>query len=258
MDLPTSTSDTALTQWAQDPVRRNRLQLLVDMAKATAHEVRNPLTTVRGFLQLQQKRISGQTPGDYDLARSQSVPPLDQDRYYSLMIAEIDRIDRLVHEYIQLAFDPSEREPATLSIERTVTDLVPLAMARARLNDVAIEIEGHTDSRILAEEALAKQLLLNVLIKATDATLPGGRVTVLFADLPTDTCVSLACAPPPDWTTSHPPGTPFSPGDTDLDPYLDQIAHACGASVTRTFMREEGGADMLLFHVKLPVATSLA
>jgi signal transduction histidine kinase len=225
---PSSCRKSVMEPWMHDPVRRNRLELLVGLAQTTAHEVRNPLATLRGFLQLEQSL--GPERGQ----------PFDHERYRALMIAEIDRIDRLVHEYIQLAYDPSGCAVAELSAERSVADIVPLAVARARSRDVAIEIAGHTDSRFLANESLVKQLLLNVLQQAVDTAPSGGGVTVSFplAEAAVDISVCPASVTPVPVT----------------DERLERIAGACGARVSVNMTRNEaGGAGALRFHVEFVV-----
>lgn len=246
MDLTDAASrHVSAIKWWRDPVHRNRLQLLVDLAEATAHEVRNPLTTLRGFLQLQQalgpNRNTGR-PGD---ASHQAPPsresPLDSKRYSALMIAEIDRVDRLIHEYIELAHDPSRRTPSELSPERSVADILPLATAHARVRDVAIEIAGHSDSRFSANESLVKQLLLNVLHRAVDAAPPGGRVTVGFPSSETAVDISVPLA---GEASVHSP-----------DECLGPISDACGARVSLTVAPGLGtGAGVLRFHVEFAVA----
>lgn len=89
--------------------RLDRLNLVGQMAAGIGHEVRNPLTTVRGFLQM--------------LSEKQDC--LKYKSYYKLMIEELDRANSIINEFLSLARNtPSELKKQDLN--QIIQDLYPL------------------------------------------------------------------------------------------------------------------------------------
>ena len=85
----------------QEKVRRSeRLASLGRLAAGVAHEIRNPLSSIRGFAQYFLKRFSGQP---------------EEEGYASVMIREVDRLNRVITELLDFA-GPKEphREPHSL------------------------------------------------------------------------------------------------------------------------------------------------
>lgn len=91
-----------------------RLNTIGQMAAGLAHEVRNPMTTVKGFLQLLKNKA--------DLITYKS--------YFDLMIEELDRADTIIHEFLSLTKNkPVELKRQCLS--DVLANLFPLLQAEA-------------------------------------------------------------------------------------------------------------------------------
>ena len=91
-----------------------RLNVIGQVAAGLAHEVRNPMTTIRGFLQLLQKKT--------DLLTYKS--------YFDLMIEELDRTNSLITDFLSLA----KNKPAELKrqcLNELIANLFPLLLADA-------------------------------------------------------------------------------------------------------------------------------
>ena len=71
----------------EEMARLDRLNLVGQLAASIAHEVRNPMTTVRGFLQILKSR---------DTLHENS-------EYYDLMISELDRANGIITEFLSIA-----------------------------------------------------------------------------------------------------------------------------------------------------------
>ena len=85
----------------QDKVRRSeRLASLGRLAAGVAHEIRNPLSSIRGFAQYFMRRLKGQ---------------VEEQEYASIMVKEVDRLNRVISELLDFA-RPKEphREPQAL------------------------------------------------------------------------------------------------------------------------------------------------
>lgn len=91
-----------------------RLNVIGQLAASLGHEVRNPLTTIRGFLQLLQNKKEIQT----------------YKSYLDLMIEELDRCTEIIHNYLSLTKD----KPAALnltSLNDVLKNLFPLLQSDA-------------------------------------------------------------------------------------------------------------------------------
>ena len=139
--------------------KSEKLALLGQMAAGIAHEIRNPLTSIRGFIQLFK---------DHQL----------KDQYFDIVFSELDRINAIVSEFLVLA-----KPTATLHTERDITvllnDIVTLIGTQTILNNVQIAIEYENDlPKVSCEENQLKQVFLNLLKNAVEAMPNGGNIEV--------------------------------------------------------------------------------
>lgn len=139
--------------------RLDRLNIIGEMAASIGHEVRNPMTTVRGFLQLFQRKK------DFAVYRDQ----LD------IMIAELDRANGIITEFLALAKDKAinlQRD----NLNRIVKAIYPLLEADALLlgREFSLCLEDTPD--IMIDENEIRQCVFNLVRNAFEATGEGGVV----------------------------------------------------------------------------------
>jgi PAS domain S-box-containing protein len=140
--------------------RSDKLSVVGELAAGIAHEIRNPLTSLRGFIQLLNHEASGKTI------------------YYDVMLSEIDRINFIVGELMLLV------KPRALSFEqqdvRTILrNVVFFLTAQANLYNINLVME--TDDRlplVTCQENKLKQVFLNVLKNAIEAMPGGGDIRI--------------------------------------------------------------------------------
>ncbi|MBP2630313.1 MAG: histidine kinase [Firmicutes bacterium] len=141
--------------------RLDRLNLVGEMAASLGHEVRNPLTTVRGFLQLFHKK--------------------DEFKKYTssldIMIEELDRANEIITEFLSLAKD-RKLDLKILDLNQIITKIIPLAQADGSLRSVQIKLELEEIPHLLLDEKEIRQLILNLVINAIEATDKDGIVTI--------------------------------------------------------------------------------
>lgn len=152
---------TEQKQLQKDMARVDRLNLVGEMAAGIAHEIRNPITTVRGFLQLVQ--IQSNTA-----ALEGNV---------ELMIEELDRANNIITEYLSLA----KIKPLNLTrknLNNIILSLTPLLEADATLADKSLVLHLEEIPDALFDETQIRQMLLNLCRNGLEAMEAGGTLTI--------------------------------------------------------------------------------
>ncbi len=139
--------------------KSEKLALLGQMAAGIAHEIRNPLTSIKGFIQLfkanQQK-----------------------DEYFDIVLSELERINAIVGEFLVLS-----KPTAAVYMEQDITvlikDVVTLIGTQSILNSVEIAVDFDQDLPMIScEKNQLKQVFLNLLKNAFEAMPQGGTIDV--------------------------------------------------------------------------------
>ncbi|MFD0826443.1 ATP-binding protein [Neobacillus sp. M.A.Huq-85] len=139
--------------------KSEKLALLGQMAAGIAHEIRNPLTSIRGFIQLFK---SGETHPDY----------------FDIVLSELDRINSIVGEFLVLA-KPTAAVFIEKDVKNLIKDVVTLINNQSILNNVQIYVEFDSDlPMVMCEENQLKQVFLNLLKNAIEAMPKGGNIDV--------------------------------------------------------------------------------
>jgi PAS domain S-box-containing protein len=148
----------------KEMLHRERLNLVGGIAAGLAHEIRNPLTSVRGFLQLFGEK-----------------PELACDRHcLQLMIGELDRANAIITDFLLLAKDkPAVFQPVNLS--RLAETLLPLLWAEALRTNKKVCAHLADVGDLLLDEYEIRQLILNLAQNGLEAMSPGGTLTISTA-----------------------------------------------------------------------------
>lgn len=137
--------------------RSEKLTTVGQLAAGVAHEIRNPLTTLRGFLQLQQQSGS-----------------LNQS-HVKLMLSELDRINLIVGEFLILA-KPQATKFVAKDVRNVLQDVLVFLDSEAHLHNIVFrQVFTEEDCSISCEENQLKQVFINLLKNAIEA-MPGGGV----------------------------------------------------------------------------------
>jgi len=143
---------------------REKLAMVGELAAGMAHEIRNPLTSIRGFLQLLQRKYDRQGP---------------EQEYFQIMLEELDRINLIIKEFLSLA-RPSQPQLKITDINELISEALLLAEQEALMSEVVLEfIKGENLPLVFLDPAQIKQVVLNLISNAIQATGPKGHVQVL-------------------------------------------------------------------------------
>ncbi|WP_066305071.1 PAS domain S-box protein [Bacillus sp. FJAT-29814] len=144
-----------------------KLSVAGQLAAGIAHEVRNPLTAIKGFLQLMEVQ-------------------LDNKAYVEIIQSEIERIELILSELLVLS-KPQESKIETVDLILLIEEIKTLIDTQAIMNNVLIYIE--TDFKQLlvnCDKNQLKQVFINFFKNSIEAMPDGGTVTVELKRVGTD------------------------------------------------------------------------
>jgi two-component system sensor histidine kinase HydH len=157
--------------------RAERMAMLGRLATGLAHEIRNPLGSIAGSVQL-LKAARGIT---------------DEDRALCEIIQrEAGRLNDLVTDMMDLS-RPRRPELARVDVARLVREVVELAGKSGRGGtDVAVTYDGPDAAHVVADAAQLRQLVWNLVRNGVQASSAGDRVVASLAPRESDECWELA------------------------------------------------------------------
>ncbi|MES5266766.1 ATP-binding protein [Priestia megaterium] len=140
--------------------KSEKLALIGQMAAGIAHEIRNPLTSIKGFIQLFKSKYKS------------------EEEHFNLVLSELERINLIVGEFLVLA-KPTARAFKEKEITSLLKDVVMLINAQAIMNNIQIFLECEPDiPPVICEENQLKQVFVNILKNAIEAMPNGGIIDV--------------------------------------------------------------------------------
>ncbi|TVY10386.1 PAS domain-containing sensor histidine kinase [Paenibacillus cremeus] len=141
-------------------LRSEKLSIVGQMAAGVAHEIRNPLTSLKGFVQLMQSKVEG------------------FDSYFSIMQEELDRINFIVSEFLVIAKPQSVRFQ-TKDVPTILHNTIMLTGSQALIHNVNITTEAKPDvPTIKCDENQIKQVFINILNNAIESMPEGGEIHI--------------------------------------------------------------------------------
>lgn len=140
--------------------QKEKLAVIGQMAAGIGHEIRNPLSSLKGFTQLQQER----NPNSND--------------FYPIMIQEIDRINSIVNDLMYLG-KPKEIKFDKANIEEIIAYTLSITQQQAERQGVTFETKIAGPLPPLDCDSLQlKQVFINLIKNAIESMPNGGRITI--------------------------------------------------------------------------------
>ena len=139
--------------------KSEKLAVVGQLAAGVAHEIRNPLAVISGFIQLMREDKK-----DY--------------KYCDLMLEELNRINLIISEFLVLS-KPQAVHLEARDLKRVVSEVVTLLSGQANLKGISINVKQPTHHLYVhCEENQIKQVLVNLIKNAIEAMPNGGNVTI--------------------------------------------------------------------------------
>ncbi|HWO96820.1 MAG TPA: PAS domain S-box protein [Bacillus sp. (in: firmicutes)] len=142
--------------------KSDQLAVIGQLAAGVAHEIRNPLTSLKGFIQLLKEMSNKQA-------------------YFDIMLDELNRIEFITNEFLTLA-KPQVKVFKRKEITKIINNVVAIAEIQGIVTNVKIETRFEKPLPfVYCEENLLKQVFLNIIKNAIESMNDGGTVTI-FAE----------------------------------------------------------------------------
>ncbi|ATO35883.1 two-component sensor histidine kinase [Geobacillus sp. 47C-IIb] len=142
-------------------IRAEKMEAVTHLAASISHEIRNPLTAARGFIQLIEEQ------------------PLAADKrrqYARIAMEELDRAEAIITDYLTFA-KPAPETPEKLNVKLEIERVIDIIRPLANMSCVDIKTTLSPFS-VMGEREKFRQCLLNVMKNAIEAMPNGGTLQV--------------------------------------------------------------------------------
>ncbi|MEH7234936.1 ATP-binding protein [Bacillus sp. JJ1562] len=141
-------------------LRREKLSVVGELAAGIAHEIRNPLTTIKGFVQLQKEK-------------SEATSQISD-----IILSELDRINQIVSELLVFS-KPQSKILKEFLVKELIDYVIKLTSHEAILYNVEVIVENHAAEAILyGDKNELIQVFVNVIKNSMDAMPNGGKTKI--------------------------------------------------------------------------------
>ncbi|ENH96968.1 sporulation kinase [Gracilibacillus halophilus YIM-C55.5] len=140
-------------------IRSEKMSIAGQLAAGIAHEIRNPLTSLKGFVQLLQAGISS------------------KEEYYKIMIDEIEKINTITSELLFIS-KPMTDEKNLENVKEMLQDVVTLLQTQANLYDIQLTLNVSDKLDIYCDRSQMKQVFINLIKNAIEEMTNGGTIEI--------------------------------------------------------------------------------
>jgi signal transduction histidine kinase len=147
----------------EDQLRRaDRLSALGELSAGMAHEIRNPLGSIRGTAEILRDGVAADDP---------------KLEFADILIREVDRLNKVLEDFLRFA-KPAPVEQGRFSSNQVVDDVLELTRQQASRNSVEVQVDLDDDIEVPGQGEQIKQALLNLVLNALQAMPDGGLLKV--------------------------------------------------------------------------------
>ena len=201
--------------------RSQRLASVGRLAAGVSHEIRNPLSSIKGFATYFKERY-------YDVPENQQIS--------NLMIQEVDRLNRVVSQLHEFA-RPIAVSKKPIQIKTFLKDSLKLIERQASEANINIKTDFDSEmDEILIDPDRINQVLLNLYLNAIESMDDGGSLTVTLAKSSKKNLIEI---------TVSDTGTGITKDDLShiFDPYFTTKASGTGLglAIVHNIMEAHGG-----------------
>jgi two-component system, sporulation sensor kinase B len=145
----------------EEMVYLDKLTMIGQLTASIAHEIRNPLSTVRGFIQF----LSSDTKDE------------QFKKFSPLIMEELDRTNSIITNYLKVA-KPEPFQLTIVPLHEVICDCVELMRPLASFSNVSIDHENKDLFYVQGDEHHLKQALMNVIKNGIESISNQGTITI--------------------------------------------------------------------------------
>ncbi|KKM10977.1 hypothetical protein SY88_10825 [Clostridiales bacterium PH28_bin88] len=198
--------------------RQDKLHSLGQLVAGIAHEIRNPLTSIKTFVELIPQKFEN---------------PRFRDEVARFVPAEIERLNTLIHDLLEYS---RPRSPVTESclVHEYVEKVLLLFAPEIKKKRVAARQEVLQELRVMVDKHHFQQVLINLILNSMEAVEEGGRITI-----------TAGRDGPWGWVRVADDGSGINPEDLArvFEPFFSRKPNGTGLGlfVCYQFIKENGG-----------------
>ncbi|MEJ5229452.1 MAG: ATP-binding protein [Pseudothermotoga sp.] len=147
----------------QERKDKEKLALLGEMSARVAHELRNPITVIGGFLNRLKKNIDD---------------PKTREKYVNILTSEVENLQNIVSEILEFSRNIRKIDLSTFQINELLEEVVLLMQEKANKANVLIETHLSMVPEVEADRNRIKRVLINLVQNALEATPQNGKIVL--------------------------------------------------------------------------------
>ncbi|MFC4712803.1 ATP-binding protein [Planococcus dechangensis] len=157
-------------------MRHEKMETVSHFAAAVSHELRNPLQSIKGFVQLMQ---------EYEYPRSKQL------EFQQTILNEINAAENLIDDYLVYA-KPAYDELKPIEVEPELLHVIKIMSPYAKARDVEFFVRtDHLPSKILGDSQKLHQALVNIIRNGIEAMPTGGKLDIELENSSQSVCVLI-------------------------------------------------------------------
>jgi signal transduction histidine kinase len=143
-------------------LRASQLSALGELAAGLAHEIRNPLGSIRGTA---------------EIVRDPTTPIKQRDEFAAILIQEVDRLNLVVSNFLKFA-RPAPVGKQSYDLNRLLDELVDFTAPECQRSQVAVSLTPAELPHIAVDPDQLRQVFLNLILNAVQAMPEGGTLQI--------------------------------------------------------------------------------
>ncbi|WP_226678555.1 ATP-binding protein [Mesobacillus jeotgali] len=136
-----------------------KLSVVGELAAGIAHEIRNPLTSMKGFAKIVKESVTDE----------KLIP------YLEIMLDEMERINQIVNEFMFIAKPNENIRFQFTNINKLLSECIQFMGPQANLKSIKVEFDSEAQISLSCDRNQIKQVLINILQNAIEATEDNGH-----------------------------------------------------------------------------------
>jgi len=156
--------------------RADRLSALGELSAGMAHEIRNPLGSIKGTAEILRDGVAADDP---------------KLEFAEILIREVDRLNGVLEDFLHFA-RPTPVEYGRFALRPVVNNVLDLTRQQALSNHVEVRLDLDEDKELSGQGEQIKQALLNLVLNALQAMPAGGILQVSTRNLPQEVHIKVS------------------------------------------------------------------